>query len=102
MTEEDYFELVHGSNNIFRDFGDEDADVHMARAVLAAEIIKTLDRRKLTVRAAEEQTGIAASEFSRIRNVKLQRFTVDRLISILQRLDEKVEVRVSLRRRKAA
>jgi len=45
-------------------------------AVLAAKIINVLDDRKLSVRAAEKQTGVAASEFSRIRNAKLGRFTL--------------------------
>jgi hypothetical protein len=49
---------------------------------LAAEIIKVLDRERLTVRAAHSRTGIAAADFSRIRNADLDRFTVDRLIRL--------------------
>ena len=37
------------------------------KAILAAEIIKALDRERLTVRAAHDRTGIAAADFSRIR-----------------------------------
>jgi predicted XRE-type DNA-binding protein len=58
-----------------------------------------LRARKLTVRAAETLTGIAAAEFSRIRNVKLERFTLDRMIKILGKLDEDVEVTVSFHSR---
>ena len=65
---------------------------------LAAEIIKALDREHLTVRAAHDRTGIAAADFSRIRNPDLGRFTVDRLMSIINRLDSRVDVRVELRR----
>ena len=54
--------------------------------MLAAQIIKALDRQELSVRAAHERTGVAAADFSRIRNADLERFTVDRLISILNRL----------------
>jgi hypothetical protein len=50
------------------------------------EIIKTLDRERLTIRAAHGRTGIAAADFSRIRNADLDRFTVDRLMSIINRL----------------
>src|ERR1700687_2498963 len=101
MSDED-FELVRGSGNVFRDFGDPNADLEQARAILAAKIINVLDDRKLSVRAAEKLTGIAASEFSRIRNVKLDRFTIDRMIAILGKLDQDVEVSVNVRPRTAA
>ena len=71
----DDFELVRGSGNVFRDFGDPDADLEQARALLAARIIRTLDERKLSTREAERLTGVAHTEFSRIRNAKLERFT---------------------------
>ena len=89
-------ELVHGSGNVFRDFGYANADVEQLKAILATEIAKMLDREKLTVRAAHAKTGIAAADFSRIRNADLSRFTLDRLMSILNRLGARVEVRVSL------
>jgi helix-turn-helix protein len=51
-----------------------------------------------TVRAAQSRTGIAAADFSRIRNADLGRFTVDRLMSIINRLGGRVEVKVRVRR----
>jgi predicted XRE-type DNA-binding protein len=91
-------DVVRGSGNVFRDFGLPDADVRQLKALLAAHIIKTLDRDGLTVRAAQARTGIAAADFSRIRNADLKRFTVDRLIGIINRLGSSVEVKVSVRR----
>jgi predicted XRE-type DNA-binding protein len=67
---------------------------------LAAEIIKELTREGLSVRAAHGRTGIAAADFSRIRNADLGRFTVDRLMSIINRLGSRIEVRVRVRRAK--
>lgn len=90
-------EAVRGSGNVFRDFGRAGADVDQMKAVLAAEIIKMLDREKLSVRAAHIRTGIAAADFSRIRNADLGRFTVDRLMSVINRLGSRVEVRVKVR-----
>jgi len=91
-------EVVRGSGNVFRDRGTRNADAAQFRAILAAEIIKALDREHLTVRAAHGRTGIAAADFSRIRNADLGRFTVDRLMSILNRLGSRVEVKVRVRR----
>lgn len=90
-------ELVRGSGNVFRDFGHENADLEQLRAILAAEIIKTLDRERLSVRRAQARTGIAAADFSRIRNADLGRFTVDRLVSIINRLGSRVDVTVRVR-----
>jgi predicted XRE-type DNA-binding protein len=98
MSDDD-FELIHGSGNVFRDFGHPNAELEQTRAILAAKIIKVLDDRKLTVRAAERATGVAASEFSRIRNVRLERFTIDRMITILGKLGQEVEVSVNVRPR---
>ena len=93
-------EVVRGSGNLFRDFGDPDADLEQLRAILAARIITVLDDRHLTVRKAEEMTGVAAADFSRIRHVKLGRFTIDRLMTILARLDQRVEVAVTVKPRR--
>lgn len=95
----DDFELVRGSGNVFRDFGRPKASLEQARAILAAKIIQTLDERGLSTREAERQTGVAHSEYSRIRNAKLERFTLDRMITILGKLDEDVEVNVTFRPR---
>jgi predicted XRE-type DNA-binding protein len=91
-------EVVRGSGNVFRDLGRENADIEQFKALLAAEIIKALDREELTVRAAHARTGFAAADFSRIRNAELDRFTADRLMSILNRLGTRVEVKIRVRR----
>ena len=39
-------------------------------------------------------TGIAAADFSRIRNADLGRFTVDQLMGIINKLGSSVEVKV--------
>ena len=95
-------EVVRGSGNVFRDLGDTNPDVRQLRAILAAEIIKALDREGLSVRGAQARTGIAAADFSRIRNADLGRFTVDRLVKIINRLGSRVEVRVRVRRARTA
>ena len=56
----------------------------MPMPILSAEIIKVLDRDGLSVRGAQGRTGIAAADFSHIRNADLGRFTVNRLISITE------------------
>jgi hypothetical protein len=56
-------EVTRGSGNVFRDLGHKNADAEQFKAILAAAIIKALDRDRLTVRAAHD------------RNADLGRFT---------------------------
>ena len=90
-------EVTRGSGNVYRDLGHANADVKQLKALLATEILKALDREKLSVRQAQVRTGIAAADFSRIRNADLGRFTLDRLMSIINRLGSRVEVRLKVR-----
>ncbi len=85
-------EVIRGSGNVYADFGYADADLRQLKAKLAAEIIKALDNAGLSVRQAHARTGFAAADFSRVRNADLNRFTVDRLLTMVNRLGSRVEV----------
>jgi len=100
MTDE-AIEIVRGSGNVFADFDHPNASVEQLKALLAAEIIGVLDDRSLTVRRAEEITGTAAADFSRIRQARLNRFSIDRLMRILERFDQEVQVRIDVHPRRA-
>lgn len=103
MTKEtEPLDIIKGSGNAYADFGVEDADLRQLKAKLAAEIIKTLDGGKLTVRKAARLTGFAAADFSRVRQADLGRFTVDRLMTMVNRLGSRVEVAVRVRPNTAA
>jgi predicted XRE-type DNA-binding protein len=91
------FEVLRGSGNVYHDLKKENADIEQLKAILAAEIIKALDREGLSVRKAHARTGIAAADFSRIRNADLARFTADRLMAIINRLGSRIEVAVKVR-----
>jgi predicted XRE-type DNA-binding protein len=99
MSKDD-LELLRGSGNVYRDLGRPTADLEQARALVAAKIIRLLDERKLSTRDAEKLTGISHSEFSRIRGTQLRRFTLDRLIAILGKLDADLEVNVAVQPRR--
>lgn len=94
-------ELVRGSGNVYQDFGLPDAGLLQARALIAAKIINVLDERGLSTRDAEKLTGVSHSEFSRIRNTQLRRFTLDRMIAILGKLDVEINVTFTSRKRGA-
>ena len=94
---DDGFELIRGRGNIYRDFGHPDADVRQAKAILAAQIIGILDDEGLSTRKAQARTGVNQAEFVRIRNAQLRRFTIDRLMTILNKLGCQVDLKITMR-----
>jgi predicted XRE-type DNA-binding protein len=99
MTE-DPIEIVRGRGNVFADLGHPDADVRHAKALMGSEIINILDGEGLSTRQAEARTGVAHTEFSRIRRANFSRFTIDRLITILHHLGQNVEVSINAKPRR--
>ena len=91
-------ELIRGSGNIYRDLDVPNADVRQLKAILAAEIIKVLDRKGLSVRKAHSLTGIDAGDFSRVRNADFRRISVERLMAMINGLGSRVDVAVKVRR----
>ena len=91
-------EIVRGSGNLYRDFDVPDADVRQLKAILAAEIIKALDKLGLSTRKAQSLTGIDAGDFSRVRNADFRRISVERLMGMINGLGSRVEVAVKERR----
>ena len=90
-------DLVRGTHNPFRDVGLPDHDTKLMKADLAAEIIRVLRERDLTGAAAARLAGVQEADISRIRNADLDRFTIDRLVRILNHLDRRVEVHITFR-----
>lgn len=90
---------TRGSGNVYQDLNIPDADIRQLKAVLAAEIMKTLDRKALSVRKAQRLIGVPAADVSRIRHADLERFTSDRMMMILNKLGSRVDVSVRVKER---
>ncbi len=91
------FAIVHGSGNVFRDVGFPNPDVEQAKALLSAQIIKVLRMKKMTNRAASKISGVTEADISRIKNPDLKRFTIDRLMTILNKLDPEIDVNIEFK-----
>jgi predicted XRE-type DNA-binding protein len=94
----DDLDVMRGTGNVFADFGDADAEAKKLKAKIAADIIATLNDRKLTVREAGKLANMDGADIQRIRNADLSRFTIDRLVRVAYRLGRKVEMKVSAAR----
>ena len=95
----DDFEVMRASGNVFRDLGFANADILQAKTILGAKIVGVLDGGGISLRRAQELSGFDAADFSRVRQAKLQRFTLERLISMLVKLNSEVEISIDVRPR---
>jgi predicted XRE-type DNA-binding protein len=80
-----------------QDVGLPEADTKLIKADLAAAIIAILQERRLTGAAAAKLAGVQTADISRIRHADLSRFTIDRLVTVLNRLNRHVEVRLTVK-----
>ena len=88
-------DLMRGSGDVFADLGFADAPLMRLKSRIATEIARVLDRSGLSVRAAAKNAGATAADLSRIRSADLDRFTLDRLVRIAERLGCRVDIRIS-------
>lgn len=96
MTKEDgHFDIVRGSDNPFRDAGLPDADNELVKADLATAVVRAQREHGLTNAEAAKRAGVDKRDISRIRNCKLDRFTIDRLAHIARSLDPQVHLLVA-------
>ena len=101
-TDNQDMDVLRGGGNVFADLGDCDAEAKKMKAMLAADIIATLNQRGLTARAGAKAAQIDAADIQRIRNADLSRFTLDRLVRIAWRLGRKVEMKITAEGAEAA
>jgi predicted XRE-type DNA-binding protein len=92
-------EFEEGSGNVFADLGLKDADQLLARAQIGYHIFKILKDGKLKQREIADVLGIAQPDVSHLMNGHFSRFTTDKLLDFLRRLDRKVTIEVSRRHR---
>jgi len=84
-----------GSGNIYVDLGLKDGDQLRARAQIGFHVFKILKDQKLKQREIAEVLGIAQPDVSHLMNGHFSRFTTDKLLDFLKRLDRKVTIEVS-------
>lgn len=96
MNKDDDLAITKGSGNVFRDAGLPDADTELLKADLSAAILRAQREQGLTNGSAATKAGVDEGDISRIRSCDLDRFTVDRLVRILNRLDPELRVVVDV------
>ena len=92
MTKERF---ERGSGNVFADLRIPNPDRYLAKAELAAKILRIVERRHLTQAAAGKLLGISQPKVSALLNGRLDGFSSDRLFRFLNALGCDVRITVS-------
>jgi predicted XRE-type DNA-binding protein len=88
-------EYEESSGNIFADLGLKDSDELYARAQIGVHVFNILKEKKLKQLDIAAVLGIAQPDVSHLMNGHFSRFTTDKLLDFLKRLDRKVRIEVS-------
>jgi predicted XRE-type DNA-binding protein len=94
---------VHeGTENVFADIGQPNADAHLLKAQLVSRMLQTMHDQGLTQVKAAKLMGITQPEISRMSRGQFREVSADRLMNLLQRLGCEVDIVVHPRGRKEA
>jgi predicted XRE-type DNA-binding protein len=85
-------EITRGSGNVFADLGFPDAEERQTKLRLAYALNAIMDAQRLTQAAAAARLGLNQPKVSALRNYKLEGFSVERLMTLLNALDRDVEI----------
>jgi predicted XRE-type DNA-binding protein len=88
-----------GSGNVFADLALKEADQLIARSQIGFHVFKILEAKKLKQRDIAGILGIAQSDVSHLMNGHFSRFTTDKLLDFLRRLNRKVTIEVGPHRK---
>jgi len=94
MTDTDS-QIEAGSGNVFADLGLEDAEELYTRTALGIQVMRILRERDYSQKEAAELLRIRQPEVSAHMRAKFSRFSQERLIGFLNRLNRKVTIQVS-------
>ena len=89
--------LEQSSGNVFQDIGfpSEEAGRELLKSDLAFEIYTILEKRKLTQAKAGKILNIDQADVSRLKNGDFDRFSVVRMFTFLNRINQNVEIQLT-------
>ena len=93
--------VTASSGNVFADLGFRNPEEELFKAKLVREIRGIIKRRKLTQTNAAAMLGLKQPDVSALVTGRVGKFSIDRLVRCLDRMDYKVDVVVRHKPRRA-
>jgi len=95
MTNKKDIKFEKGSGNVFADLGLEHADEMYTRSCIGYHVIKAIKDQKLEQKNIVKALKIDQSDVSRLMNGNFNRFSAEKLMDFLNRLELKVAIQIS-------
>lgn len=92
-------DFENSSGNVFADLGLEDANELYTRAALGAQVVTIIKDEGYTQAETSKLLGIKQSEVSALMCARFHRFSQERLIGFLNKLNLKVTIQISRHQR---
>jgi predicted XRE-type DNA-binding protein len=84
--------VTESSGNVFADLGFANPEEELLKAKLVREIRAIIKRRKLTQTKAATMLGLKQPDVSALVTGRVGKFSIDRLVRCLNRMDYRVDV----------
>lgn len=94
--------ITVGSDNVFADLGFANPEEELLKAKLVREIRDILERRKITQAKAATLLGLKQPDVSSLVTGRVGKFSIERLVRCLDRLDYKVDLVVRQKPRRGS
>ncbi|RXG84643.1 MULTISPECIES: helix-turn-helix domain-containing protein [Bradyrhizobium] len=94
--------ITVGSDNVFADLGFANPEEELLKAKLVREIRDILKRRKFTQAKAAALLGLKQPDVSSLVTGRVGKFSIERLVRCLDRLDYKVDLVVRQKPRRGS
>ena len=95
MNNRNAIDYEKGSGNVFADLELDDSDELFARSQIGFHVYQLIKHRGLKQREASKLLGIAQPDVSHLMNGHFSRFTTDKMLDFLKRLNQKVTIQIS-------
>lgn len=87
-------QIIKSSGNIFADLGVPNPEVMKLRTELIVEIRRTMEERGWNRTEAAENLGVSRTRLNDILRGRLEKVTIDRLVTMLAAIGRQVHVKV--------
>lgn len=95
MKNNTHIEFEESSGNIFADLGFENAEELYARGLIGCHVVKLLKAKDMKQKELAVILDVKQAEISHLMNGHFSRFTTDKLLDFLRRLEHKVTIQIS-------
>lgn len=88
-------EFEISSGNIFADLGLENAEEMQTKALIGCHVVELLSQKNMKQRELAGVLGVKQAEVSHLMNAHFDRFTADKMMEFVRKLNYKISIEIS-------